>query len=94
MYVFVYSPVAEAGIGVRPLAPRSASLDGKVIGFLNNGKLNADRFIHRLGGHLVEQHGASRYVIRYKPSTSMPAPPRTLEELADGCDAVVGVWGD
>ncbi len=94
MSIYVYSPLAEPGIGPRPLAPRLPSLDGQVIGFLNNGKLNADRFIARLGQGLVERYGAAGYMMRRKPSTSMPAPSRMLEEVAEQCTAAIGVWGD
>ncbi|MDE3074195.1 MAG: hypothetical protein KGJ86_02085 [Chloroflexota bacterium] len=90
----VYNPTAESGIEERTLAPRLTSLEQQVVGFLNNGKLNGDRFIERVALRLKERYGIRSHEVERKPSTSMPAPPRMIQKLATECAAVISVWGD
>lgn len=83
------------------LAARPRNLDGLRIGFLDNGKSNADVILQRL-----EEIVASRYkfaqVIR-KPrrrpgenwrSRTVGAKDEVIDELASNCDVVVNGVGD
>jgi hypothetical protein len=76
------------------VAKRVGGLDGKVLGLLHNGKVNADRLLN-----LVREQLAARYQLRdvvmvSKPSASRVADPAVLDRLARECDVVVTSVGD
>lgn len=75
-------------------APRPASLEGKVVGLLDNGKTRSDRLMQAIGDLLVREHGAARLVAVKKPSPYRPAPAELLEALANEADLVVTGIGD
>ena len=86
-------PVALESIEEIRLAPRLASLRGKRVGFVDNSKLNADRFLTQVAAELVSSHGALM-----GPTIRKLAPKDHLSEadlaaLAH-CDAVVQCFGD
>lgn len=83
-------PVAE----VAQRAPRLDTLDGKVIGLLDNTKLNADRFIAHLAEALKREYPTTEFLVRRKGGSSSPAASVLLDELAERCDAVVSAVGD
>ena len=91
--VHKFSPVASEPIDIRNLAPRLASLAGKKIGFVDNSKLNADRFLADLRSSLVSEHA-----IVEGPSIRKLAPkdklkPADLKALME-CDGVIQCFGD
>ncbi len=75
------------------LAPPLPSLEGAVIGLLDNAKLGTARFLDHLEGLLRARYGAREFVRRRKPDSSRPAPKAMLAELA-AADAVVSAVGD
>jgi hypothetical protein len=77
-----------------PLAPRLSALDGKVLGLLANGKVNADRLLDLVREGLEARYRLRDVVAMAKPSASRVAPPEMLEALARRCDAVVTAIGD
>jgi hypothetical protein len=79
---------AESG-----LAPRLAALDGKVLGLLANGKVNAGHLLDLVREGLEARYRVREVVIRAKPSASRVADAEILRELAR-CDAVVTAIGD
>lgn len=84
-------------IGVRrkvedPIAARPASLEGKVVGFLDNHKFSVEEFFALLEPALAARFRLAEVVRRRKPSTSEPAP--FLDELAERCAAVVNAICD
>jgi len=83
---------------VRPapaaLARRLQSLDGKVVGFLDNGKWNVDALFARLEEHLRQRYRLGGVIKRRKPNISKPAPAEIIRELAEGCDLVITAIGD
>ena len=75
-------------------APRPSTLDGKVVGLLNNGKPNADRLLARLHARLAERYRLAGVVHDGKPSTTRPAPEAVIETLAGRADVVITAVGD
>lgn len=75
-------------------APQLAALEGKVIGLLSNGKLNADLLLQETGRLFVENHGCQLGPLRHKANPSAPAPAETLAELAANCDFMLTATGD
>jgi hypothetical protein len=75
------------------LAPRLAALDGKVLGLLANGKVNAGHLLDLVREGLEARYRVREVVARAKPSASRVADAEILQELAR-CDAVVTAIGD
>lgn len=90
--VWVYEPVAEEDKRQDALAQRLASLDGKVIGLLDNTKDLVDVLLGEVKSLLQQDY--PKAVFRYfrKPSVS-GASPDLMEQVAT-CDAVVTAVGD
>ena len=90
--VLVYEPVAEAGKNQDALAQRLPTLDGKVVGLLNNTKDLVDVLLGEVQGLLQKDFPGARFRSFRKESVSGAAP-EMLEQLAT-CDAVVTAVGD
>jgi hypothetical protein len=75
------------------MARRLASLDGALIGVLDNRKVNADRIFQYVEQRLREQHGVREVIWRRKHNFSSPAPSAMIAELA-ACDAIITGIGD
>lgn len=90
--VLVYEPVAEAGTNQDVLAQRFPTLDGKVIGLLNNTKDLVDILLGEVRNLLQKDFPAAEFRDFRKESVSGAAP-ELLEQVAT-CDAVVTAVGD
>ena len=89
MTIRLYDPTAEPRAVEARLAPRLATLAGKRIGILDNGKANAGVLMLAVAKVLQERFGAGEVVKRNKPVAGPPAP-EILEALSQ-CDmALVG----
>ena len=89
MTIRLYDPTAEPRAVVAKLAPRLASLAGKRIGILDNGKANAGTLMLAVARVLQDRYGAGDVVKREKPVAGPPVP-EVLEALSH-CDlALVG----
>jgi hypothetical protein len=79
----------------RPLrvAHRLDSLAGRLVGVLDNGKVNSDRILHHVETLLLEQFRVREVLWRRKHDFSRPAPVALLAELS-ACDAVITGIGD
>lgn len=90
----ILDPTVEPDRAEATMAPRVPSLDGKVLGLLANGKVNADHLLDLVREGLEARYRLRGVVVRVKPSASRVAEPETLGELARDCDAVVTAIGD
>lgn len=86
--------VPEGRVRAFPIAhpPRLSELEGKAIGFLPNGKPNADILLSRLAGLMQKKYGLSQVRMRAKPRVTEPAD--FIEALASECQGVVNAIGD
>jgi len=86
--------VPEGRVRTVPIspAPRLGELKGKVIGFMQNGKPNADILLSRLANLIQKKYGPLETRSRAKPRVSEPA--NFIEELANECQGVVNALGD
>lgn len=74
------------------LAPRPEDLNGKVIGFLDNGYSNVDVLLAKLEAVLSSRCKFARIVRRCIASPQGTATKETLDQIAEECDiAVTGV---
>ena len=90
----ILDPTVEPDRTESAQAPRLSALDGKVLGLLANGKVNADRLLDLVREGLEARYRLRDVVTVAKPSASRVAAPEMLEELARRCDAVVTAIGD
>ena len=87
----VLDPTGGAARVTTALAQRPPSLAGLVVGYLDNGKPNSDRFLDHLAQRFPEVASAVR--VR-KPNIGRLAPAPLIEDLAAQCDVVVTGVGD
>jgi hypothetical protein len=93
MTIEVLDPRLSAeGEAVRP-APALRSLEGTVVGLLDNAKIGTERFYDFVAEILRSEHGVRELIRRRKPDTTRPAPKEMLAELS-GADAVISGVGD
>lgn len=89
----VLQPTSSAVAEATRLADRPSSLAGLVLGVLDNGKPNSDRFLAMLVEELADQDLGGVHVSR-KPSIGRLAPAAVTDELVAACDVVVTGVGD
>lgn len=65
------------------------SVEGKVIGLLENRKYHADAFLHELQTILEQTYGVKQVVYATKFSYSAPCAEETLDALVQACDAII-----
>jgi len=75
------------------LAPSLSSLDGAVIGLLDNAKIGTQRFYDHVEEILRSRFGVREFIRRRKPDATRPVPPAVLGELL-GADAIISGIGD
>lgn len=90
--VTVYEPVASEAREQDALAPRWETLDGKVIGLLDNTKDMVDVLLDEVKTLLAKDFPNARFRYFRKESVS-GAPPGLMEQVA-ACNAVITAVGD
>ena len=73
----------------RGLSSKLPSLEGKVIGLLENRKYHADSFLLELQRVLEEEYKARKVVYASKFTFSKPCADETIDTLVEECDVVV-----
>ena len=89
----VLDPTNESKAAVGQPAPRPASLAGKTVGFISNGKVGTKGFFGHLEKILREEYGVANVVSRTKSNYSAPADAHIVAEIRQW-DAVVSGIGD
>jgi hypothetical protein len=87
-------PTDQEVLQRRTLAPRLGALRGKVGGFLDNRKHNANVLLQHIATRLSADYGMAEAVHRAKFIYSRVAEPALIDELAERCDFVVAAIGD
>ena len=90
----VLSPAGVARETAVPLAKRGPTLEGRVVGLLNNSKSGTRPFLDRVEELLWSDHRVSR-IIRYdKKVAALPAPDEMLDAATRECDVVINGIAD
>jgi hypothetical protein len=85
-------PTAERESVARSLAPRPATLDGRVVGLVDISKPRGDVFLDRLEA-LLSERGLRTLRFR-KPTFAKVAPVDLRHEIATKCDVVIEALAD
>lgn len=75
------------------MAPPLATLDGAVVGFLDNAKIGTARLYDFVEEILRDRYGVRDFIRRRKSDATRPAPAEIIAELS-GADAVISGIGD
>ena len=96
MTIKVLSPAGVPPDGKAQVNPRINDLNGKVIGFVDNGKPNFDIFVSKVEELLNQKYDLARvmHVKKGHLGSATAVPPERMEELAKRCDAVICGVGD
>ena len=76
-----------------PLAPRPMDLVGKVVGFIDNTKEQADVILEAVADALRERYGVREVIIRRKEFFSKPASAELIDELASKVQVAAAAVG-
>jgi hypothetical protein len=88
------SPAGAITRNAVPLAKRGPTLEGRVVGLLDNSKSGTRPFLDRVEELLQREHRVSR-IIRYdKKAAALPAPDEMLDAAVRECDAVINGIAD
>ena len=91
MSLRVLDPTNEAAPPLGKNAPRLASLAGKTVGFISNGKEGTKGFFAHLDRMLRDELGVARVVLRVKSNYSAPADQDIVDEIARWHAVVTGI---
>jgi hypothetical protein len=72
---------------------RLASLAGRTVGLLDNGKIRVHKLLDYVEEMLRSQHGVAQILRAKKPDASRPAPPEVMADLRR-CEVVISGVGD
>ena len=75
------------------LAPALPSLEGAVVGMIDNAKIGTERLFDFIEEILRKDYGVREFIRRRKPDATRPIPPQLLAEMS-GADAVLSSTGD
>ena len=92
--LWVLDPTTEPDPVEASVAPKLDTLNGKVLGILDNTKPNADRILDMVVELIAKRYKLAGVVKRRKPSASKGAPQEILDEMARECDFVIVGVGD
>jgi hypothetical protein len=91
MVLQVLDPTNETAPPLGRTVPRLASLAGKTVGFISNGKEGTKGFFAHLDRMLREQFGVADVVMRVKSNYSAPADRDIVDEIARWHAVVTGI---
>jgi hypothetical protein len=73
----------------RPLTAGLDSLQGKVVGIIDNGQSNSTAMFQELAKLIQQKYGTAEVLFKTKPSHMQGASPSVVEEFVSRCDAVI-----
>ena len=82
-------PRASVNTKDRPLVPGLDTLDGKVIGIIDNGQANSTTMFQELAKLLEEKYRPAEVLFKTKPTHMQGAPKAIMKGFISRCDAVI-----
>ena len=92
--ISVLVPTGKPRVEEIPVTPRVPDLNGKVVGFLWNGKPNADILLERIKEQLSERFRLAGTHWHGCHSSEEAAYPDTIEDVVNNSDLTVVALGD
>ena len=90
----LYDPTSSGPERNLARAAALAGIEGKTIGILENGKLNATEMLGELAALFTTRHGCTIRAVYSKSNASAPAPSETLAQAAGEVDFLITGLGD
>jgi hypothetical protein len=90
----LYDPTSSGPERVLYRAPPLSTLEGKTIGILENGKLNAVEMLREVAALFEARHGCVVRPIYSKSNASAPAPAGVLARASREVDFLITGLGD
>jgi hypothetical protein len=90
----LYDPTSSGPERILSRAPAISSLEGRTIGILENGKLNAPEMLRGVAALFEEHHGCTLHAVYSKSNASAPAPEGILAKAAAEVDFLITGLGD
>lgn len=90
----LYDPTSTGAERSLSRAAALASLDGRSIGILENGKLNAPEMLREVADLFVARNGCIIRAVYSKSNASAPAPAETLAKAVQEVDFLITGLGD
>lgn len=87
--LFMLDPRVSVRLDDHPLVPGLDTLEGRVIGILDNGQANSTPMFRELADLLQERYHPTEILLRTKPTHMQGAPKAMHDELAGRCDAII-----
>lgn len=75
------------------LAPALKTLEGAVVGMIDNAKINTDKLFDHIADILKTNYGVREFLRVRKPDATKPVPPEMLARIS-GADAILAATGD
>lgn len=92
--ISIHTPVGKVVKQDFDLAKRVPTLDGLVLGLLDNNKWNAQKLLRQIEVDLRARFALKEVIYLRKPYFSRPAFPEMIEQMANGADVVVTALAD
>jgi hypothetical protein len=73
----------------QPLVPGLDSLEGKVVGIIDNGQANSTTMFQELAQLIGEKFRTREVIFKTKPTHMQGAPKPVMQEILSRCDAVI-----
>ena len=90
----LYDPTSSGPPRILYRAAAIANLDGRTMGVLENGKLNAVEMLRELAALFEAHHGCTLRAVYSKSNPSAPAPAGVLAQAAAEVDFLITGLGD
>ena len=92
--LLLVDPTTQPTIAEFNGAPRLRDLTNKRVGLIDDSKVNAKELLDEVASLLDERFGVASIKYHRKPSSSKPADPSVIQEMAKECDYVIVGVGD
>lgn len=91
MIIRVLDPTNEIKIAAGRSAARPTTLQGRMVGFISNGKEGTKGYFAELERQFRKEFGVAHVVLRTKSNFSAPADASIVDEIKDWQAVVAGV---